>query len=70
MIIDGHVHVWSDKVAPVALGGASDDLERYGDGTVSSAVATMDRSGVDRCIALGVAPQPKYVAPTDRCCVL
>jgi uncharacterized protein len=65
MIIDGHVHVWPDKVAPVALGGASDDLERYGDGTVASAVATMDRSGVDCCIALGVAPRAKYVAATD-----
>jgi uncharacterized protein len=65
MIIDGHVHVWPDKVAPAALGGASDDFERYGDGTVASAIETMDRSGVDRCIALGVAPQPKYVEATD-----
>jgi uncharacterized protein len=65
MIIDGHVHVWPDKVAPRALGGASDDFERYGDGTVRSAIETMDRSGVDRCISLGVAPAPKYVTATD-----
>jgi predicted TIM-barrel fold metal-dependent hydrolase len=65
MIIDGHVHVWPDKVAPAALGGAADDFERYGDGTVASAIQTMDRAGVDRCIALGVAPQAKYVAATD-----
>ena len=65
MIIDGHVHVWPDKVAETALGGASDELERYGDGTVASAVETMDRAGIDRCISLGVAPQPKYVAAAD-----
>jgi predicted TIM-barrel fold metal-dependent hydrolase len=47
MIIDGHVHVWPDKVAVAALAGAADDFERYGDGTVASAIETMDRAGVD-----------------------
>lgn len=65
MIIDGHVHVWPDKVAPSALAGAASDFERHGDGTVASAIATMDRSGVDRCISLGVAPAPAYVEAAD-----
>jgi predicted TIM-barrel fold metal-dependent hydrolase len=65
MIVDGHVHVWPDKVAPSALAGAGADFKRYGDGTVASAIETMDRSGVDRCISLGVAPTPAYVAAAD-----
>lgn len=65
MVIDGHMHVWPDKVAPTALAGASDDFERYGDGTVASALQTMDRSGVDRAITLGVAPAARYVDAVD-----
>jgi len=65
MVIDGHVHVWPDKIAAHALAGAADDFERYGDGTVASAVATMDRSGVDRCISLGVAPDPARAGAAD-----
>ncbi|HEY0317692.1 MAG TPA: amidohydrolase family protein [Solirubrobacterales bacterium] len=65
MIVDGHVHVWPDKIAAAALSGASDDFERYGDGTVASAIETMDRSGVDRCISLGVAPAPERVPSAD-----
>jgi predicted TIM-barrel fold metal-dependent hydrolase len=65
MIVDGHVHVWPDKVAAGALAGAAEDFERYGDGTVASAIETMDRAGVDRCITLGVAPAPSYVDAVD-----
>jgi uncharacterized protein len=65
MVIDGHVHVWPDKVAGAALAGAADDFERYGDGTVRSAIETMDRAGVDRCISLGVAPAASYVGAVD-----
>lgn len=66
MVIDGHVHVWPDKVAEAALAGAADDFRRFGDGTVGSAIETMDAAGIDRCVALGVAPTPDRVAAVDR----
>lgn len=66
MVIDGHVHVWPDRVAASALAGAADDFERFGDGTVRSALESMDAAGIDRCVALGVAPSPDRVAAADR----
>jgi predicted TIM-barrel fold metal-dependent hydrolase len=65
MKIDGHVHVWPDKVAEAALSGAADSFERQGDGTVGSAIEAMDRAGVDRCVSLGVAPAPAQVAAAN-----
>jgi hypothetical protein len=52
MIIDGHVHVWPDKIARRALGGPSSALERFGDGTTASAAAAFDRAGIDRLPAV------------------
>lgn len=59
MIIDGHIHVWPDKIAQRALGAPTDGLRRYGDGTVASARATLEAAGVDRGICLAVADTPE-----------
>lgn len=55
MIIDGHTHVWPDKIAARALAGSVPDLERMGDGTVSGLAAAMERGGIDRAVCLAVA---------------
>lgn len=66
MIIDGHVHVWPDKIAKLAIGSPSDRLKRFGDGTTASAIATMRRAGVDRSICLAVADVPKRLESANR----
>jgi predicted TIM-barrel fold metal-dependent hydrolase len=66
VVIDGHVHVWPDHVAQKALSTPSDDLVRYGDGTVSSVLAAMDAAGVDRAVSLAVAPTGDRVDSANR----
>lgn len=66
MIIDAHLHVWPDKIAPLALGNPSEGLERFGDGTTASAIATMQRCGVDRSVVLPVADSAKRVESANR----
>jgi predicted TIM-barrel fold metal-dependent hydrolase len=66
MIIDGHFHVWPDAIARRALAQPSDELKRFGDGTVDSAAAVLDRAGIDRAVCLGVANSAKYVEATNR----
>lgn len=58
MIIDGHIHVWPDKIAARALGSPTDGLTRYGDGTVASARSALEAAGVDRGVCLAVADTP------------
>ncbi len=66
MVIDGHVHVWPDQVSAKALAAPSEDLVRRGDGRVGSAVAAMDAAGIDRAVALGVAPTGSRVEAANR----
>lgn len=66
MIVDAHVHVWPDKLAAVAIGDVVPELDRHGDGRVSTAVSSMRASGVDRAISLGVATAPAGVDGTNR----
>jgi predicted TIM-barrel fold metal-dependent hydrolase len=66
MIIDGHVHVWPDKIAKRALGSPGDGLQRFGDGTVASAVKTMRAAGVDRSVCLAVADTPERLESANR----
>lgn len=61
MIIDSHIHVWPDKIVDRGIGVASDQLHRYGDGRVASALSTMDGAGIARSISLGVADTPERV---------
>lgn len=64
MVIDGHCHVWPDRVAERALGSAPG--ERFGDGTIGSLLDVMAASGVDRSVSLGVAAAPDNVASANR----
>jgi predicted TIM-barrel fold metal-dependent hydrolase len=64
MVIDGHCHVWPDKVASRALGSAPG--ERFGDGTRGSLIDVMAASGVDRAVSLGVAATPENVESANR----
>jgi predicted TIM-barrel fold metal-dependent hydrolase len=66
MVIDGHVHVWPDKIARRALGTPSGDIVRFGDGTVAAAEATMAAAGVDRAICLAVADAPERLEAANR----
>lgn len=66
MIIDAHTHVYPDAVAKRAIGGSPADLKRFGDGTVASLVDVMDRAGVDRSVALGVANTGDRVDNANR----
>lgn len=61
MIIDAHFHIWPDAIAPKALGRPAEDLDRRGDGTEAGARATMERAGIDRVVAFGVANRPENI---------
>jgi predicted TIM-barrel fold metal-dependent hydrolase len=66
MVIDGHVHVWPDKIAQRALGGPSGKIKRFGDGTVADARATMARAGIDRAVCLAVADTADRLDAANR----
>lgn len=66
MIVDGHVHVWPDRIAERALGSPGDGLRRFGDGTVASATAAFDRAGVDLGVCLAVADTPERLESANR----
>lgn len=66
MIIDGHTHVYPDRVAKKAIGGSPADLKRFGDGTVGSLTQVMAAAGVDRSVCLGVANTPDRVDNANR----
>lgn len=66
LVIDGHTHVYPDRVAHRAIAASPADLPRYGDGTVGSLSAVMAAAGVDRSVCLGVANSPERVENANR----
>lgn len=66
MIVDTHVHVWPDKIVDRAIGVASNDLRRFGDGRISSAIETMAAAGIDRSVSLGVGDTPERIEGANR----
>lgn len=66
MIIDGHVHVWPDKIAGRALGAPTPGLRRFGDGTVADAARVLASAGIDRGICLAVADTPERLEAANR----
>lgn len=66
MVIDTHIHVWPDKIAKLALANPSADLERFGDGTVTGALESMNSAGIDRSVCLAVANTPERVESANR----
>ena len=66
MIIDVHCHAWPDALAERALGGRVPQLERHGDGKISSLHRVLARSGVDRGVLLGIADTARHVDAVNR----
>lgn len=66
MVVDFHTHVWPDAIAERALSAASADVERQGDGKVSSLLAALAVAGVERAVCLGIANFAKYLDATNR----
>ena len=66
MVIDGHVHVWPDRIARRALGTPAAGIVRFGDGTVASAARTMRAAGVDEAVCLAVADAPERLEAANR----
>lgn len=66
MILDGHTHVYPDRVAQKAIAASPADLKRFGDGTVGSLAEVMAASGVDRSVCLGVANTGDRVENANR----
>ena len=66
MIIDGHTHVYPDRIAAKALAGSVPDLTRFGDGTVTGLTGAMSAAGIDRSVCLGVANTPDRVEAANR----
>ena len=64
-VIDGHFHVWPDRIARRALANPSPEQPRYGDGTADGAVAAMDGAGVSRAVCLGVANTAEHLEPAN-----
>jgi uncharacterized protein len=61
MIIDAHVHVWPDAIARAALSGRVPGMTAIGDGTVAGLRESLRRTGVDRCVVMGIADQARHV---------
>lgn len=68
MIIDTHTHVWPDDLAARAIGVAPPELEleRPGDGKVSTLLASMDAAGIDMAVALGIALATRHLEATNQ----
>lgn len=65
MIIDLHNHVWPDKVAARALGGAIPDMPLRGDGTVAGLYSAQEEAGIDYSVCLAIANEPEHVERTN-----
>ncbi|MFD7500839.1 amidohydrolase family protein [Streptomyces sp. NPDC059850] len=66
MIIDVHCHAWPDALAERALGGRVPQLERHGDGKISTLHRVLARSGVDKGVLLGIADTARHVDAVNR----
>jgi uncharacterized protein len=66
MIVDVHCHAWPDAIAERALAGRVPQLERFGDGKVSSLREVVASAGLDNAVILGVADQARSVDGANR----
>ncbi len=72
MIIDTHVHCFSDKIAQRALStmkAMSSELSLYTDGTVNGVLESMEKSGVDISVICPVATNTKQNKKVNDFCI-
>jgi predicted TIM-barrel fold metal-dependent hydrolase len=66
VIVDAHCHVWPDHIAAQVLATRPAGLDPVHDGTVDGLRRTMDTSGVDHAMCLGIAGVARNVARTNE----
>jgi uncharacterized protein len=66
MIIDAHMHVWPDKIADAMQSQRPSGMPLRFDGKLSGLLRTMDESGIDKGLALGVGIKASTVARTNE----
>jgi predicted TIM-barrel fold metal-dependent hydrolase len=66
MIIDAHMHVWPDHIADAMQSQRPSGMPLRFDGKLSGLLRTMDESGIDRGLALGVGIKASVVARTNE----
>jgi len=66
VIVDCHMHVWPDHIADAMQAQRPSGMSLRFDGKVSGLLATMDESGVDKGLALGVGIKASVVAKTNE----
>src|SRR4051794_33639843 len=66
MIIDAHMHVWPDHIADAMQSQRPSGMPLRFDGKLSGLLRTMDESGIDKGLALGVGIKASVVARTNE----
>jgi hypothetical protein len=66
VIIDAHMHVWPDHIADAMQSQRPSGMPLRFDGKLSGLLRTMDETGVDRGLALGVGIKASVVARTNE----
>ena len=66
MIIDAHMHVWPDHIADAMQSQRPSGMPLRFDGKLSGLLRTMDESGIDKGLALGVGIKASTVARTNE----
>ncbi|MDT9591631.1 amidohydrolase family protein [Nocardioides zeae] len=66
MIIDCHLHVWPDHIAHAMQAQRPAGMKLRFDGTLDGLLRTMDESGIDKGLALGVGIKASVVAKTNE----
>ena len=66
MIIDAHMHVWPDHIADAMQSQRPSGMPLRFDGKLSGLLRTMDETGIDKGLALGVGIKASVVARTNE----
>jgi uncharacterized protein len=66
MIIDAHCHVWPDHIAARVIATRPAGMDARHDGTIDGLRRTMDATGIDMAMCLGVANIAAHVERTNE----
>ncbi|MGY0488265.1 amidohydrolase family protein [Streptomyces sp. WG-D5] len=64
--MDAHTHVWPDHIAARALEGRVPGMDAAFNGTVRGLRASLERSGIDRSVVMGIADHARHVHRTNE----